>query len=307
MVLTSKAFSRRSILRGFLAAATALLLTTCLCMAIPEFVAAQESTQEMTQPAVIANGGEGQDRETMALDSTATQWSFQLAYQVMPDYHNDILDNGQMRPQGNTDYLQLRIVAPIPFESFTILPRLTIRHYENAQGQSGLGNTELFGLIIPRSWDWGSGRVGIGPLITLPGDKDVASDEWGYGLAAAAVNAKDKWFYGLLLTQTWRAVDPLIIQPGASDMKPLGIAPFLNYRMGNGWYIGNGDMVARWDWNMDEFYLPIGVRVGKVLVGKESSWNIYAEYQTSLIYKNWSGSAIKNSFRFNVTYTLPVM
>jgi hypothetical protein len=275
-------------------------------MAIPGFVAAQESTQEMTRPAVTADGG-GQDRETMALDSTATQWSFQFAYQIMPDYHDDILDNGQMRPQGNTDYLQLRIMAPISFETFTILPRLTIRHYENAQGQSGLGNTELFGLIIPRSWDWGSGRVGIGPLITLPGDKDVANDEWGYGFAAAAVNARDKWFYGLLLTQTWRAVDPEIIPPGTSDMKPLGIAPFLNYRLGSGWYIGNGDMVARWDWNKRELYLPIGVRVGKVLVGEESSWNIYAEYQTSLIYKNWSGSAIKNSFRFNVTYTLPVM
>jgi len=307
MALTSKAFSQRTVLRGELTAATALLLTTCLCMATPGFTAAQESTQEMTQPAVTADGGGGQDRETMALDSTATQWSFQFAYQVMPDYHDDILDNGQMRPQGNTDYLQLRIMAPISFESFTILPRLTIRHYENARGQSGLGNTELFGLIIPRSWDWGSGRVGICPLITLPGDKDVANDEWGYGLAAAAVNARDKWFYGLLLTQTWRAVDPEIIPPGTSDMKPLGIAPFLNYRLGSGWYIGNGDMVARWDWNRDEFYLPIGVRVGKVLVGKESSWNIYAEYQTSLIYKNWSGSAIGNSFRFNVTYTLPVM
>ena len=102
-----------------------------------------------------------QDRESMALDSTATQWSFQLAYQTMPDYYDDILDNGQVRPQGFDNYWQLRIVAPMPFKNFTILPRLTIRHYENPQGQSGFGNTELFGLIIPKSWDWGTGRVGI--------------------------------------------------------------------------------------------------------------------------------------------------
>lgn len=248
----------------------------------------------------------GQDAETKALDSTATQWSFQFAYQVMPDYHDDTLDDGSTRPQGNTDYLQLRIVAPLPFKKLTILPRLTIRHYENAAGESGLGNTELFGLIIPKSWDWGSGRAGIGPLVTLPGDEEVAKDEWGYGFAAAAVNSKGKWFYGLLLTQSWRAVDPEVIQPGSSDTNPLGIAPFLNYRIGNGWFVGNGDMVARWDWDKSEFYFPIGVRVGKVLVGAKSSWNIYGEYQTSLIKSNWSGSAVENSYRFNVTYTLPV-
>ena len=108
------------------------------------------------------------DAETKALDSTATQWSFQFAYQVMPDYHDDVLDNGQTRPAGATDYLQVRVVAPLTYEKFTILPRITLRHYENPQGQSGIGNTEIFGLIIPKKWDWGTGRMGIGPLITLP-------------------------------------------------------------------------------------------------------------------------------------------
>ena len=79
----------------------------------------------------------------------------------MPDYYRDIV-NGQPRPEGSTDFIQARIVAPLPFEKFTILPRLTFRHYENAQGQSGMGNTELFALIIPKSWDWGSGRMGLG-------------------------------------------------------------------------------------------------------------------------------------------------
>ena len=272
-----------------------ITLVFLLVLAIPFNCIAQED-----------KGGGGQDRESMALDSTATQWSFQFAYQTMPDYHDDTLDNGRVRPEGNDDYLQLRIVAPVPFETFTLLPRLTLRHYENAQGQSGLGNTELFGLIIPKSWDWGSGRTGIGPLVTLPGDKDVARDEWGYGFAAAVVNTMGKWYYGLLFTQTWRAVDPEVIQPGTSDTNPLGIAPFLNYRLGDGWYIGNGDMIALWDWDKSEFYLPVAVRIGKVIVGKKSSWNIYGEYKTSLIYDDWSGSAVENSFRINVTYTLPV-
>jgi hypothetical protein len=246
-----------------------------------------------------------QDDESKALDSTATQWSFQFAYQWMPDYHTDEV-NGETRPAGSDNYVQLRIVAPLVWESVTILPRLTIRHYENAQGQSGFGNTELFALIIPSALDWGTGRTGIGPLITAPGNPDVAKDEWGYGLAGAIVNTTGRWFYGVLLTQSWRAIDPTALPPGGSDTNPLGIAPFLNFRIGNGFYVGNGDMVALYDWDSGEFYLPIGVRFGWVKVADRGSWNIYGEYQTSAIYENYPGPAVKNSYRFNVTYTIPV-
>jgi hypothetical protein len=249
---------------------------------------------------------DGADAETKALDSTATQWSFQLAYQTMPDYHNDMLSNNQgPRPDGMTDYLQLRIMMPLAYEKFTILPRITLRHYENPQGESGIGNTEIFGLIIPKKWDWGTGRMGIGPLITLPGDEEVARDEWGYGFAAAWVNAKGKWFYGVLLTQSWRSIDPRALPPGDSDTNPLGLAPIINYRLGNGWYIGNGDMVVQFDWDSKRWKVPIGVRIGKVLIKEKGSWNYYFEYQTSAVYDNWPGSAVKNSYRFNITYTMP--
>ena len=63
---------------------------------------------------VAAEAADDGDAETKALDSTATQWSFQLAYQQMPDYYDDIMDNGQQRPAGSDDYIQLRIVAPPP-------------------------------------------------------------------------------------------------------------------------------------------------------------------------------------------------
>jgi hypothetical protein len=229
-----------------------------------------------------------QDDVSKAMDSTATQWSYQFAYQMMPDYHGGTVEGGAPRPAGADDYVQLRIVAPLVYDTFTVLPRLTLRHYENAQGQSGLGNTELFGLIIPKSWDWGSGRMGIGPLITLPGNENVAR-------------------YGLLLTQSWRSIDPAAPPPpGTTDTNPLGIAPFLNYQLGDGWYVGNGDMVAQWDWSSNSFYMPIGVRIGKVFVKPKGSWNYYFEYQTSLIYDDWPGAAVKNSYRFNVTYTVPV-
>lgn len=246
-----------------------------------------------------------QDDVSKALDSTATQWSFQFAYQSST-WKDDEVD-GQTRKPGLDNFVQMRVVAPLTYDEFTVLPRLTLRHYENeSTGETGIGNTELFGLIIPKNWDWGNGRMGIGPLVTLPGDKDVAKDEWGYGLAGAAVNTSGKWFYGLLLTQSWQSVDPNNLPAGSSDTNPLGIAPFLNYQLGSGWYAGNGDMIIQYDWDSRKFYVPIGLRVGRVVPGKKSgSWNMYAEAATSLIYKDWPGAAKDTSFRINLTKTLP--
>ena len=250
---------------------------------------------------------ESQSRESQAMDATATQWSFQLAYQWMPQYYDDLVD-GVPRKPGLDNYAQFRFVAPIPLKGLTILPRLTIRHYEDlTNGKTGFGNTELFALVIPKFTDWGSGRSGIGPLVTFPGNKDVAKDEWGYGLAAAIVNNTGQWFYGLLFTQTFRSVDPETLSPGESDANPLGIAPFLAYRFGtSGMYLQTGDIVALYDWDTKGFYLPIGARFGKVWVWETSSLNVYAEYKTSAVYKNWKGSAVKNSYRLNVSYTIPV-
>lgn len=287
---SNRGFSDRSWLIPSVALVVALFLSFGVA---PTF--AQES-----------ESGEEQDAQTKALDSTATQWSFQFAYQVMPNYYDDTLDDGSTRLAGMTDYVQMRIVAPIQLKSMTILPRLTFRHYENPQGESGIGNTELFGLMIPKSWDWGSGRGGIGPLVTFPGDEKVSKDEFGYGFAAAAVNGKGKWFYGLLLTQSWQSVDPDALPAGKSDTNPLGLAPFLNYRLSKGWYVGNGDMVIQYDWDSKKLYMPIGIRLGKVIVLPNNSWNIYGEYRTSVIYDNYPGAAVKDSYRLNVTYTMPV-
>ena len=273
--------------------------------------AQEEQTEEVQKSEVEASDDQesedAQSRDSQAMDATATQWSFQLAYQWMPDYHDDEV-NGEPRRAGLDNYLQLRVVAPVPLKSVTILPRLTVRHYEDVNtGKSGFGNTELFALIIPKATDWGSGRAGIGPLVTAPGSEGVSKDEWGYGFAGAIVNNTGQWFYGLLLTQSWRSIDPRTLPAGQSDINPLGIAPFVAYRFGtSGFYLQTADIVAQYDWNTKGFYLPLGLRFGKVFVMEKSSWNVYAEYRTSAIYESWQGPAVQNSYRLNITYTIPV-
>jgi hypothetical protein len=282
-----------------------LLMAIVIAGYTPLLSAQEEDEVETTaEPEIDVETASNSD-QTKALDSTATQWSFQGAYQVMPDYFDDEMSNGETRPEGATDYLQVRMVMPLAYDNFTILPRLTLRHYENPQGESGIGNTEIFALIIPKKWDWGTGRMGIGPLVTLPGDEKVARDEWGYGLAAAYVNGKGNWFYGILATQSWRSVNPVALPVGTSDTNPLGLAPIVNYLIGGGWYISNGDMIIQYDWDNKEWKVPLGVRFGKVVVKDKGSWNYYFEYQTTVVYDSWLGSAVENSYRFNVTYTMP--
>ncbi len=284
---------------------TKIVLSLLLFCSI-SIIQAQEETKEK-QETEIETEEEGQNSTSQAMDATATQWSFQMAYQFMPDYYDDIV-NGSPRPAGLDNYLQVRIVAPIPLKSLTILPRLTVRHYEDVNtGKTGFGNTELFALIIPSATDWGSGRAGIGPLVTAPGSEGVSKDEWGYGFAAAIVNNSGQWFYGLLFSQSWRSIDPQALPAGQSDINPLGIAPFLNYRFGtSGMYLGTADLVALYDWNTGGFYLPVGLRFGKVFVRPKGSWNAYVEYKTSAVYDSWEGSAVQNSFRINLTYVMPV-
>ncbi len=66
---------------------------------------------------ILSLGAEedGQSSESKALDSTATQWSFQLAYQFMPTYHQDtIKGTTTTRPVGTDNFWQLRGSADTP-------------------------------------------------------------------------------------------------------------------------------------------------------------------------------------------------
>lgn len=138
------------------AAGTSVLAASVLCLLVPRAALAQE-----------------QSRESAALDNTAAQWSFQFAYQAMPDYRQDTLASGEVRPEGNKGYFQYRMVAPMQLGSMKLLPRLTIRVSENKEGEWGFSPTDLFALIVP--WDWGSGRAGLGPDIVIPGSSKVGA------------------------------------------------------------------------------------------------------------------------------------
>ena len=253
-----------------------------------------------------------QSRESAALDNTAAAWSFQFAYQAMPDYRDDILSNGDTRPEGNKGWVQFRMVAPIKVAGVSVLPRLTVRYSENKDGEWGLSPTDLFALILP--FDWGTGRAGLGPDIVIPGSSKVGSSEWSYGLAGAVIQRlfNDRMMVGLLVQQTWGQRDVYDLGQGVptdeveQGANPLIINPFINYQLGKGWYIGTNDLVAQYSWEFGGWKLPVGARLGYVLVQPTSSWNFYVEYATDLATDDWPGAAAKNKYRVNVAYSMPV-
>ncbi len=254
----------------------------------------------------------------MALDNTASQWSFQFAYQANTDYKRDTLANGFIRPEGNSGFVQFRMVAPIPVKGgaaaggVTILPRLTVRYTENAAGEWAFSPTDLFALIVP--WEWATGRAGIGPDVVIPGSATVGSSEWAYGLAGAVIQRffDEKLMVGLLLQQTWGkrdVVDPNQPVPTGlteTGANPLVINPFVNLQLGKGWYLGTNDLQAQHSWEFGGWKVPVGLRLGYVLVKPKNSWNFYVEYATEFATDDWPGAVAQNKVRLNVSYTIPV-
>lgn len=308
------ALSQRGFLRGYLAAATVLLLMVALCVTYPGFAGAQETEgaketeEEKTKEEILEYTTGGQSRESMANDSTASQWSFQIAYEAR-DWRDDILANGQPRPEGNKNLWQFRFVAPLSPERtglpFPLLPRVTLRNEEAKNGTSGGGNAEIFVLGLPV--DWGTGRWGIGPQINLPADSEqFGTTAWRFGFATAVLQRamKDKVLYGILVQQTWGETDPL--RPDDIIAQPITIQPVFNYALPQGYYLNIGETALSYDWQADAWLVPVGLRFGKLFIKPESTWNLYVEYRTTVVYKDWPGSALENALRLNVSYTIPV-
>ena len=258
----------------------ALIILSVLILAIP--IHAQE-----------------QSRESAAVDPTASQWSLQFAYEGFFDYKEI-----ETRGEGNNGFFQFRFVAPLPAdESFplTLLPRLTLRLVQNSNDNFGFGQSDLFVLGIMNQW--ATGRWGIGPQVNFPSQGGFGNTNWGYGLAGVVTQRalSDKLFLALLLQQTWSNNSA-----GETKASALGINTIIVYQLGNGWYIGNGDFVIKYDWDSGSFSVPFGVRLGKAFISPNGTWNTYIEYASSLIYESFPGPVPGYSFRLNIQYQIPV-
>jgi len=174
----------------------------------------------------VGAAAQEQSRESMAVDATASQWSFQFAGEGFWDYKDAY-------PEGNEGFLQFRLVAPISKSEkipFTMLPRLTLRGVKNSEGDFGFGSSDIFVLGIAQ--EWATGRWGIGPQINFPAQEGFGNKNWGYGLAGAITQRamEDKFFFAFLLQQTWSKTGG----NGPTKASPISINPSFVLQLGDG-------------------------------------------------------------------------
>jgi len=130
----------------------------------------------------------------------------------------------------------------------------------------GLGdiNPSLFlSPANPGKFIWGAG-----PTFTLPTATDwrLGSGKFSLGPAAVALFMDGPWVVGALANNQWS-----VTGWGEKDVNQLLIQPFLNYNIGDGWYLTTSPiMTSNWEArSSDHWTVPVGAGVGKLFkVGK---------------------------------------
>ena len=247
----------------------------------------------------------GTTEEINTNDPTAAAISVSFGWEFF-DWHEDEIAPGTTRPAGNDNNFNSRIVMPLPAGTlgspWPIINRFSFANVEAAGGTSGSGNAEFISLFIPKTW--ATGKIGIGPALNLPADdKQFGANVWRYGFAGVALenSLEGRLMWGALVRQVWGKTDANSNKVLAS---PLALQPIAVYQLTDGWYLSNGESAIAYNWQKNEWLVPLGIRLGKTIKDRKGgTWNLYGEYRTNVVYKDWPGAAAKNILRISASYT----
>ncbi|MEJ2240231.1 MAG: hypothetical protein P8X82_18225 [Gemmatimonadales bacterium] len=121
---------------------------------------------------------------------------------------------------------------------------------------------------------------GIGPQLTAAtaSDDDLGSEKWSAGFANVLFNARSKKVqWGYLLT--WQA--SFAGDSDAEDVNAAALQPFIFYQLGKGLYLRSAPI---WTYNFenDDYSVPLGLGIGKVITSGKTVYNFFAEPQYSV-------------------------
>ena len=150
----------------------------------------------------------------------------------------------------------------------------------NGEKTTGVGDFNVFAAYL---MDVGNPAIsfGVGPLLTFPTAQDdlLGSGKYSVGFANVLFNATSKQFqYGYLLT--WQH------SFAGDDNKPTvnqgAFQPFGIFQLGGGTYLRS---VGIWYYNFenDNYSVPIGVGIGQVVKRGNTIYNFYIEPQYSVV------------------------
>ena len=289
-------------------------MTFCLLLVLSatgSAVAAQTDSEDQPTEATTNQASENTEEmaetteEVNTNDPTAAAISVSFGWEFF-DWHEDEIEGGGTRPPGNDNNFNSRIVMPMAAGTlgspWPIINRFSFANVEAAGGTSGSGNAEFISLFIPKTW--ATGKIGIGPALNLPADdKQFGANVWRYGFAGVALenSFEGRLMWGVLIRQVWGKTDPNSNKVLAS---PFALQPIAVYQLSDGWYLSNGESAIAYNWQKNEWLVPLGIRLGKTIKDRKGgTWNMYGEYRTNVVYKDWPGSAAKNIIRISASYT----
>ena len=142
---------------------------------------------------------------------------------------------------------------------------------------------------------------GVGPTFTLPTATDwrLGSGKFSLGPTAVALTMQGPWVLGVLANNQWS-----VAGWGEKDVNQLLVQPFVNYNLGDGWYLTTSPiMTSNWEArSSDHWTVPVGAGVGKLFkVGKlpiNTSLQAYYNVEKPKYAADWQ-------LRFQVQFLLP--
>jgi hypothetical protein len=118
----------------------------------------------------------------------------------------------------------------------------------------------FFGPAKPGKWIWG-----VGPALVLPTATEdrYASDKWSAGPTAVALSMPGKWVVGVLAQNVWSFAG----DSTASDVNKFLFQYFINYNIGNGWYLSTTPVItANWEASGgNKWTVPLGGGAGRLV------------------------------------------
>jgi hypothetical protein len=133
------------------------------------------------------------------------------------------------------------------------------RMSESAFGLGDINPSLFLSPAKPGALIWG-----VGPTFTFPTatDSQLGTGKYSMGPAAVALAIQGPWVFGALVNQQWSYAGW-----GDNDVSAMLIQPFINYNIGDGWYLSSAPIITA-DWEAtsgNTWTVPVGGGVGKLL------------------------------------------
>lgn len=161
----------------------------------------------------------------------------------------------------------------------------------------GLGDINIFDIFVLGKTAGGL-EYGAGPLLVLPTatEDELGAGKWQGGVAALAMHPSERGIVGGLLQ--WQA--SFAGEGDREDVNTITAQPFLMRNLPDGWYLRS---TAIWTFNLenDDYYIPVGAGVGKVVKAGDTTYNAFIEPQWTVSHDGSGLPKFAVYFGLNVT------